>query len=93
MEVYPEESVTFLLENKVRANMTEFYASPSGLKYWENDLLGDDLLRSGKAVEIYINDLTTCFYDFQAKFADGDVMEKNSINICKLNGGSYEFYD
>ncbi|MBC5795230.1 hypothetical protein H5968_08720 [Sphaerospermopsis sp. LEGE 00249] len=88
------EDITILLENKTRANMTEFYASPSGVKNWENDILGDDVLRSGKAIEINFNDeRTTCIYDFQAKFADGDVVEKYDINICKLAGGSYEFYD
>ena len=88
------EDITILLENKTRANMTEFYASPSGVKNWENDILGDDVLRSGKTIEINFNDeRTTCIYDFQAKFADGDVVEKYDINICKLAGGSYEFYD
>jgi len=88
------EDITFLLENKTRANMTEFYASPSGVKNWEDDILGDDVLRSGKTIEININDESgTCIYDFQAKFADGDVVEKYDINICKLSGGSYEFYD
>lgn len=46
------EDITILLENKTRANMTEFYASPSGVKNWENDILGDDVLRSGKVIEI-----------------------------------------
>ena len=88
------EDITILLENKTRANMTEFYASPSGTQNWENDILGDDVLRSGKTIEINFNDeRTTCIYDFQAKFADGDVVEKYDINICKLSGGSYEFYD
>ena len=88
------EDITILLENKTRANMTEFYASPSGVKNWENDILGDNVLRSGKTIEINFNDeRTTCIYDFQAKFADGDVVEKYDINICKLAGGSYEFYD
>ncbi|GCL35725.1 hypothetical protein SR1949_08220 [Sphaerospermopsis reniformis] len=40
------EDITILLENKTRANMTEFYASPSGVKNWENDILGDNVLRS-----------------------------------------------
>ncbi|MEY3256376.1 MAG: hypothetical protein RLZZ29_1511 [Cyanobacteriota bacterium] len=88
------EDITFTLENKTRVNMTEFYASPSGVKNWENDILGDDVLGSGKATEININDeRTTCNYDFQAKFADGDVVEKYNIDICKLGGGSYQFYD
>jgi hypothetical protein len=64
------------------------------VKNWENDILGDDVLGSGKATEININDeRTTCNYDFQAKFADGDVVEKYNIDICKLGGGSYQFYD
>ncbi|MFM6037236.1 MAG: hypothetical protein ACKPEO_17550 [Sphaerospermopsis kisseleviana] len=88
------EDITILLANKTRANMTEFYASPSGVKNWENDILGDDVLRSGKVIEINFNDKRrTCIYDFLAKFADGDVVEKYGINICKLAGGSYEFYD
>lgn len=88
------EDIVFILENKTRVNMTEFYASPSGVKNWETNILNDDVLLSGKNTEININDeRTTCNYDFQAKFADGDVEEKYNINICKLAGGSYEFYD
>ncbi|NCS24138.1 MAG: hypothetical protein GPI96_06310 [Microcystis aeruginosa BS13-02] len=88
------EDITFTLENKTKVNMTEFYASPSGVKSWENDILGDDVLGSGEQVEININDeRTTCNYDFKAKFADGDVVEKYDVNICELAGGSYEFYD
>ncbi|TAF10992.1 MAG: hypothetical protein EAZ77_02090 [Nostocales cyanobacterium] len=88
------EDITFLLENKTSANMTEFYASPTGVKNWENDILGKDILPSGESVEININDdRKNCNYDFQAKFADGDLVEKYKINICKLAGGSYEFYD
>ena len=88
------EEIFFILENKTRVNMTEFYASPSGVKNWEEDILGGDVLRSGKNTEININDEgTTCNYDFKAKFADGDVTEKYNINICKLAGGSYDFYD
>lgn len=90
-----EDIIIFILENKSRVNMTEFYASPSGAKNWETDILDDDVLLSGKNTEISIDDpeRTTCNYDFQAKFADGDVVEKYNINICKLAGGSYDFYD
>lgn len=88
------EDIVFILENKTRVNMTEFYASPSGVKSWENNLLGGDVLRSGKNTEININEESTvCNYDFQAKFADGDVVVKYNINICELAGGSYDFYD
>lgn len=88
------EDIIFLLKNKTSVDMTEFYASPSGVKNWENDILGEDVLPSGKSLEININDArTTCNYDFQAKFDDGDVVEKYNINICELAGSSYEFYE
>ena len=88
------EDIIFILENKTRVNMTEFYASPSGVESWEDDILGDDVLLSGKNTEININDeRTTCNYDFKAKFVDGDVVEKHNIDICKLAGGTYAFYD
>jgi hypothetical protein len=93
-KVLAEDIIVFILENESRANMTEFYASPSGVKNWDTDLLNDDVLLSGKNTEISINDeRTTCNYDFQAKFTDGDVVEKYNINICKLAGGNYKFYD
>lgn len=88
------EDIIFILENNTRVNMIEFYASPSGVESWEDDILGENVLRSGKETAININDeRRTCNYDFKAKFADGDVVEKYNIDICKLAGGTYAFYD
>lgn len=88
------EDITFTLENETKVYMTEFYASPSDIENWENDIFGDDVLGPGDNAEININDeRRTCNYDFKAKFADGDVVERYNIDICELADGTYQFYD
>ena len=58
-----------LIINATGVTMTHFYASNSGRNDWEEDILGEDVLRSGGSVRINIDDGTgACLYDFKAEF-------------------------
>lgn len=88
------EDIRFTLVNDTSVNMTEFYAAPSGVDNWENDILGEDVLPAKRRVLINLNDdRRDCDYDFRARFADGEVVEKFGINVCKLAGNTYTFYE
>jgi len=77
--------------NKTGYTIERFYASSVGQNSWEEDILGDDVLRSGSAVSINIDDGTGyCKYDFRAVFEDGDVLEKASVNVCETGTFTYE---
>lgn len=76
--------------NATGVTMTHFYASNSGQNDWEEDILGQDVLRSGASVVINIDDGTgACIYDFKARFADGDELERYRINVCQITEYRY----
>ena len=76
--------------NATGVTMTHFYASNSGEEDWQEDILGQDVLRSGASVVINIDDGTgACLYDFKARFSDGDELERYRINVCQISEYRY----
>ena len=79
------------LDRRVRINnqssydIYEFYASNTGTRSWEEDILGDDILPAGSSVMINIDDGSGyCKYDFLAVFEDGDEVVSSDNNVCEL---------
>ncbi|PZO59963.1 MAG: hypothetical protein DCF15_02665 [Phormidesmis priestleyi] len=63
-----------------------FYASPSDIDSWEDDILGDSVLYSGDSIRINIaDDRQNCLYDFRAVFEDGSESTRYEVNICDLS--------
>ncbi len=86
------EDLVFDLHNKSSYNVIEFYASPSDVGDWEEDILGLDILASGDSTEVTIADgRTQCEYDLRFVFEDGDVVEDGGIDLCET--GSYTLHD
>lgn len=80
----------FLLKNNRSKSIHYFYASPSYLDDWENDILGRSVLQANDSTWININDnRESCIYDFLAIFSDGSEASVYNINICELS--SYTF--
>lgn len=76
--------------NDTGYTIVRFYGSNKGSDSWEEDILGDDVLRSGDSVNVNFDDNTGyCKFDFKAVFDDGDVLEKKNINICKIGTFTY----
>lgn len=79
------EDLVFDLRNHSSYDVTELYASPTGVNEWEEDILGDD-------VEITIADSRSqCRYDLKFVFEDGDEVERNKVDLCST--GSYTLTD
>ncbi|MEE9428082.1 MAG: hypothetical protein V3V25_08045 [Paracoccaceae bacterium] len=69
--------------NTTGVTMTRFYASNTSRSSWEEDILGADVLGSGRSVNVDIDDGSgACMFDFKAVFADGDVVVQNDFNVC-----------
>ena len=80
-----------MLKNSSSYVVTEFYASPSDVDSWEEDILGADVMGSGEALNITIADgRTQCEYDLRIVFDDGDVLE-DTTDLCET--GSYTITD
>ncbi|MFP9138068.1 hypothetical protein ACLI1C_12895 [Devosia sp. XGJD_8] len=74
------------INNNSSYNIMEFYASNTGSKSWEEDILGKDILPSGSSVMINIDDGSGyCKYDFLAVFEDGDEVISADNNVCELS--------
>lgn len=81
------EDLEFTLTNNSGHVMIEFYASPSDVASWEEDILGADVLGHNESVVITIADgRTQCEYDLRMTFDDGDVLE-DTVDLCVT--GSY----
>ncbi len=78
------------ITNRTGVTMTHFYASSSYNNAWGPDQLGSSVLPSGTYMTIDFDDGTSsCLYDFQAVFADGDVLEARQVNVCRETGWVY----
>ncbi|QCI64096.1 hypothetical protein [Phreatobacter stygius] len=80
-----EDVCSFRLINNTSVELHSFWASPPSVSNWENDILGDSTLGAGRSININMSDgRPNCVYDFKFRFADGDIVEKRRINICRL---------
>ena len=85
------EDLVFLFDNQSSTAVLELYASPSDVRSWEEDILGQDVLPSGEAVRVTIADgREQCGYDLRIVFDDGEVLE-NTTDLCET--GSYTVTD
>jgi hypothetical protein len=86
------QDLVFMLDNQSSYDIVEFYASPTNVRSWEEDILGRDVLSSGDALRITIADgRSVCEYDLLVVFHDGDQMEDAAIDLCET--GSYTVED
>jgi hypothetical protein len=85
------QDLIFMLDNQSSYDVYEFYASPSDVGDWEQDILGRDVLLSGQSARITIADARTqCEYDLLIVFEDGDELT-DSVDLCET--GSYTIHD
>ncbi|MBL0935904.1 MAG: hypothetical protein IBJ07_14250 [Rhizobiaceae bacterium] len=85
------EDLVFMLDNRSSYDIHEFYASPTDVEDWEEDILGSDILPAGDAVRVTIADgRDVCNYDLRVVFEDGDVLDDES-DLCAT--GSYTVTD
>jgi hypothetical protein len=76
--------------NETNNTMVRFYASNSGRSAWEEDILGNRVLKPGQSVRINIDDGSgACIFDFRADFDDGDKLTRNRINVCEITSYRY----
>jgi len=78
------------INNRTSYDIVEFYASNTGSRSWEEDILGRSILPAGNSVVININDGSGyCMYDFLAVFEDGDQVTTSRNNVCEMSQFNY----
>ncbi len=85
------QDLVFMLDNQSSYTITYFYASPTNVDDWEEDILGTDVLASGESARITIADgREQCEYDLKVVFDDGDELY-DTVDLCET--GSYTVSD
>ena len=76
----------FKLVNKTGYQLKALYVAPSKSDDWEDDVLGQDTLDDGQAVNVHFNPKTnTCTFDLKVVYSDDDsnaVWQK--IDLCTV---------
>jgi len=86
------EDLVFDFHNESSYVVMEFYASPTDVENWEEDILGEGVLGSGESTEITIADgREQCEYDFRIVVEGDIVVERAAIDLCEL--GEYTLTD
>jgi len=75
---------SFNLVNRSGQTINEVYVSPVSEPYWGRDLLGQNVLPSGRALPVRLSPATGCRQDIRVVYADGRPEERRNIDTCSL---------
>jgi hypothetical protein len=74
-----------VLINHSHQTITEFHASNVGSDSWEEDILGDSVVRPGQRVRINLDDHTGyCRFDFKTVTESGSAVVRRGVNVCEM---------
>lgn len=74
------------ITNGTRSTVETFYASPTGVSDWEEDLFGPGVLAPGDSITVRFSDARgVCDYDMLFEFS-GDALEDlvDTQNLCEV---------
>lgn len=71
--------------NATSYTIERMYGSNVGARSWQEDVLGERVLRPGQNVVVNWDDGSCyCEFDFRAVYSDGDKSEKRGVDVCRL---------
>ena len=80
------EALQFTLINDSSQDVYYLYVSPSYSDDWGEDVLGEEIIPSGTASEIIIDDGSdTCEYDLLAIAPTEDEVEDYGLDLCEIS--------
>jgi hypothetical protein len=77
----------FTLVNQTGYDISEVYVSPANSSDWEEDVLGEDILKNRDDVEItFKRNTRQCLWDMKVVYDDDDSSaEWSDIDLCKVS--------
>jgi hypothetical protein len=71
------------LVNQTRFAIEEFYAANVSREEWGDNRIAGEPLAAGASVRVDLDDGTGyCLFNLRAVFEDGEVVDKESVDIC-----------
>jgi hypothetical protein len=80
------QSYQIRFQNNSGVTLMYLYASDTNNSSWEQDLLGQNVLRSGQFLDLTIHNVSNCMYDVLFQFENGAEFT-DVVNVC--NVGTY----
>ena len=77
------EDPSFRLVNRGRQAVNAVYATPTGVRDWGQDRLGDATVAPGASRNVRLP-TGQCSYDVRVVYANGDATERRDLNLCGL---------
>jgi hypothetical protein len=78
-----------LVQNQTRKTVYRFFGSNVSRSSYEEDILGNIVLRPGESVNINFDDGSGyCNFDFKVVFQDGSYFTDDNINVCSISSYS-----
>ncbi len=78
------------IHNETGVTIYRFYSTNSGASRFGADVMGDNTLPSGSAMNLnFDNKYGYCEFDFRAEFEDGSALEKHNVNVCEIGDYTY----
>jgi hypothetical protein len=77
----------FTLVNRTGYELKALFVSPSKADDWQDDILGQDVLEDGKAVNVHFNPKAqTCKWDLKVVYTDDDSSAVwQNVNLCEVD--------
>lgn len=83
-------SSTFTISNYSGSELIGVYAGPSSDPNWGLNIL-TEVIYHGEDFVVTLNDpVGNCYWDLRYEFADGTVFEEYEVDICVINGETFE---
>jgi hypothetical protein len=81
--VAQQSKLDFTLLNRTGVVIHELYVSPDEADDWEEDVLGEKVLKHNESLDITFNrSEKSCDWDLKIKDAEGDEIEWDSLDLC-----------
>jgi hypothetical protein len=80
------QSYEIRFQNNSGVTLMYLYASDTNNSSWEQDLLGQNVLRNGQYLDLTIHNVSNCMYDVLFQFENGQELQ-DVVNICSV--GTY----
>jgi hypothetical protein len=80
------QSYEIRFQNNSGVTLMYLYASDTNNSSWEQDLLGENVLRNGQYLDLTIHNVSNCMYDVLFQFDNGQELQ-DVVDICTV--GTY----
>lgn len=76
----------FVLKNHTGRDIVNIYVTPSNSYYWNDDILGVDILYNGDEIDIFFDRSETArYWDMKANFSDGSEYIWEDIDLLRVS--------